>query len=219
MPQRQTAANVALACFATFIASVLLMPVVASGYDPVDQTISEGVLERHGWLQVAGFLALAAGSFALAWCLAVGRPSRAVLLVAALLAFAAACLVIVAVLPTDADGEASTWRGRGHNVAATLGFLSNNAAMVWAGRAFRQDTRLRSLAGASLMLGLVALALLLVLGGGVEQRGLVQRGAVACIVLWQVLVALRLRTAPRDARSSDAPRQAIAGASDADRPR
>ena len=56
----------AIICFALFAGSVLLMPAITHGYDPVTQTISEGVLLPYGYIQTAGLALLATGSFALA---------------------------------------------------------------------------------------------------------------------------------------------------------
>ena len=169
---------------------------VPSG-DPVDQTISEGALGAYGFVQVAGLLALAAGSLALAYCLRALRPPAALQPTIALITFSAACVVVVAVFPTDAQGGAETWTGRVHNAAATLAFISNVAAMLWSARAFRGDHRVAPLAGASLVIGATALLLLVLLRAGVEPRGLTQRAAVVCIQLWMILVALRLRSAER----------------------
>jgi hypothetical protein len=192
---RHAPTTAALAGFALFILSVLAMPLLEPAYDPVHQTISEGALGRDGAIQIAGFFALATGSFALAWCLCAMHPPGSILLTAALIGFSGACVVALAVFPTDASGETRTWTGQAHSAAATFAFISNVAAMLWSARAFHDDGRLAPFARLSLAVGVATLAMLILLRADVEPRGLIQRSAVAGIQLWLVAVSLRLRAA------------------------
>jgi hypothetical protein len=201
-------ATFALVCFSLFIASVVLMPMLASGYDPVRQPISEGVLTAASAVQVAGLLALAAGSLAIAWSVVAMHPAQTLRPVVALVAFSAVCVAVLAVFPTDADGDGgATWYGRVHGVAASLAFISNAAAMLWGSRVFGDEPRLAALAGRSLVIGVITSILLVMLAVGVEPRGVVQRAAVAGVLTWMISLALSLRglgkgvVHPRDWRS------------------
>ena len=122
----------AAACFYVFASSVLLMPAISDGYSPLHQTISEGVLEPYGHLQTAGFICLAAGSFALAAALGLGSARSSARGVAAWLACSAAFVVLLAIAPTDGDGAMRSLSGRLHNGAATLAYIAMTAAMTWA---------------------------------------------------------------------------------------
>ena len=194
---RRHLANLALYCYAAFIATVLAMPLLKDGYSPVEQPISEGAIGEHGFVQVLGLLALALGSFALAVLLRVTAQTRQVLGTSALVAVSAACVVGVALFPTDQPGEDSAV-GAIHGTAAALAFITNIAAMLWSAHAFRGERALRTIAMPSLALGAVALTLLVMLAAGVGPVGVVQRATVACEMAWLGLVALTLRSRADD---------------------
>ena len=60
---------IAIGCWALFVATVLAMPLLNDGYSPIDEAISYGAIDDYGWVQVAGFFALATGTSILAFCL------------------------------------------------------------------------------------------------------------------------------------------------------
>lgn len=194
---RRHLANLALYCYAGFIATMLAMPHLKDGYSPVDQPISEGAIGEHGFVQVLGLLALALGSFALALLLRLMAATRPLLGTSALVAFSAACVFGVAVFPTDQPGEDSTF-GAIHSAAAALAFITNIAAMLWSAHAFRGERGLRTIAMPSLALGAVALTLLVMLAAGIGPDGVLQRATVACEMAWLGLVALTLRSRAED---------------------
>jgi hypothetical protein len=81
-----------------------------------------------------------------------------------------------------------------HGAAAALAFITNIAAMMWSARAFRDERALRTIAFPSLVLGVIALTLLLMLAVGIGATGVVQRATVACEMTWLGLVAFTLRS-------------------------
>ena len=194
---RRHLANLALYCYAAFTATVLVVPFLKDGYSPVEQPISEGAIGEHGLVQVLGLLALALGSFALAFLLRMTAQTRQVLGTSALVAVSAACVVGVAVFPTDQPGEDSAV-GAIHGAAAALAFITNIAAMLWSAHAFRGEGGLRTIAMPSRVLGAVALTLLVMVGAGVGSIGAAQRATVACEMAWLGLVALTLRSRADD---------------------
>lgn len=182
----------ALGCYGAFALSVALMPLLKDGYSPVEQTVSEGAIGAHGWLQVAGLLALAAGTTAVAALLRASvRDAPAVSAMAALLLASAVATVLAAAVPTDAAG-AATRRGDVHLAAAAVAFVTTIAAMLVAARACRRHVPLRRLAPASLLPGSAALALLVVTGSGMDPSGLWQRATIAVELAWLVAVACAL---------------------------
>ncbi len=200
MTGRAQLATISLAAYAAFIATVVIMPFLKDAYSPIDETISEGAIGEHAWVQTAGFFALAAASLGISWLLYGERESRPPIAVtAAVLAFSTVFTVALAVVPTDAPGE-DTSGGAVHVAAAAFAFLVAIAGILSATVTFRGHEVLARLTTWSLIAGLAALALLAVTGLGVEPSGVWQRATVAVEVLWFVSVGVVFLAAERSPR-------------------
>ena len=168
-----------------FGATVLAMPLIKDGYR-INQTISEGAVGEWGFLQAAGFIALAAGGLLLARKL-VRAGLRGT---AGMVALSSICVALLVLFPTSAPDPTPTAVGRTHNVLAGIAFASYIAAMAWSARTSGQS---RPMAAISLALALASSIFVVALLIGVEPRGAVQRAAVACNLQWMLLTTLWLR--------------------------
>lgn len=178
--------RISLVLLAAFAVITLAMPAIRDSYGVTD-TISEGAVGEHGWLQAAAFVALAMSSFALAAALAMAGQRR----VAMLVATSALCVALLPVFPTVVDGE-QTFTGRAHNALAGAAFATNIVAMATASLAFRAHPVLERIALASGVLAATSALFVLLLAAGVEPRGAMQRASVAVNTAWMTIVALRL---------------------------
>jgi hypothetical protein len=200
---RRAVALGSLIAYAAFIGIVLAVPFVKEGFSPLSETISEGAIGEHAWLQATGFAALIAASAGISWLLYEERHvARGLALTAALLAVSTLFTVALAVFPTDAPAETTT-TGRIHITSAALAFIIALAGITSASWTFRGHPRLSRLAAWSFAAGVSAYALLLLTGSGIEPTGLWQRATVAIEVMWFVSVALVLISAPRASSAVD----------------
>ena len=168
------------------------MPFIKDGYSPVDQTISEGALGSYRWVQVIGFLALAAGSLCVAGLVySVRGASAGMAITAAVIAFSTVFTITLAIIPADGPAE-TTVGGRIHVAAAALAFIIAIAGILLASRTFRGHPVLAPLASASRIIGIASLALLVVAGAGIEPAGVWQRATVGGELAWFIVVAGRL---------------------------
>jgi hypothetical protein len=208
---RRRAPDTPLYGFSTFVATVLAMPLIKDGYDPVEQRISQGALGEYGLIQVFGILALAAGTFAVAYQVRVSCEVRHVHASAELTMASAACVAIVAIVPTDRPGG-DTVHGNIHLWLAVCASLLTIGGMMCGAFAFPRAPRLRTLAKPSLAFAVVSISLLAAMAAGIEPEGLVQRIAVVCQLSWLALLAWALRAQCREggealpARAAGTPR-------------
>ena len=182
----------AIACFALFAVSVLLMPAITDGYDPVRQTISEGVLAPYGYIQTGGLFLLALGSFALSASMCRRCADRRQYGTAALLASSAGFVVLLAIFPVDYGNHARSLAGRMHNFGAVSAFIAITAAMVWSSLPWRRRLAWRQALTIAVLAAMLAFAVCLTFDIG--PRGLVQRLSAAVQLAWLGLLALQLRS-------------------------
>jgi hypothetical protein len=168
------------------------MPVIQDGYDPVEQRISQGVLGAYGFVQVGGIFALAAGTMAVAVQLIRSSTANNVRATALMMMLSAACVALVAAIPTDPPGT-DTLHGSAHLTLAVGASIMNIAAMLNASYAFRRDDCVRALASPSLIFGVGSVVLLTMMSLGIGPAGLTQRVAVLCQLAWLALLAWTLR--------------------------
>jgi hypothetical protein len=185
--------------FTAFIVSVIAMPVIQDGYNPVEERISQAVLGAHGFVQVFGIFALSAGTLAVAVQLARSTTARTVWATAGLMLVSSACVAFVAAIPTDPPGGDSV-HGNAHLILAVGASIATIAAMLNASHAFRREDCVRELAIPSLFFGVASAALLTMMALNIGPAGLVQRIAVVCQIGWLALLAWNLRC-QRDSRS------------------
>ena len=178
--------------FAAFVASVLAMPLIQDGYDPVEQRISQGALGEYGLIQVFGILALATGTFSVACQVRASCSVRHVHASAGLIMASAACIAAVAIVPTDRPGG-DTVHGNVHLWLAVCASLATSSAMLCGAYAFRRVPALRTLAMPSRWYAIASMTLLALMAVDFGQPGLVQRIAVVCQLSWLALLAWNLR--------------------------
>ena len=200
---RRRAPDVPFLAFSAFIGSIVAMPVIQDGYNPVEERISQAVLGAHGFVQVFGIFALSAGTLAVAVQLARSTTARTVWATAGLMLVSAACVAFVAVIPTDPPGGDSV-HGNAHLTLAVGASIATIAAMLNASHSFRREECLRSLAIPSLIFGIASAALLTMMALNFGPAGLVQRIAVICQIGWLAMLAWNLRChATTDRPNSD----------------
>jgi hypothetical protein len=176
---------VAVLGVAIFLVVVLVLHVVQTHYDPVNQLMSELAVGPHGWAMFFAFagiaLALAGIQFSIA-TLGATLPLRGLLILAAILFLTAGMFPL---------GETSTI----HISAIAAAFVTAVLAMYLfpslAGRAAALATR-------SISWSLAAgVAISVALGHSLVPMGIGQRLAATFLVLWILVLGLRLWRAGR----------------------
>jgi hypothetical membrane protein len=198
-------AVVAIVGQAFFAATALLLPFV-SEYSLTSDYISELAIGRYGYLQTAAFFAVGSGTLALAVGIRVATKgswgSRVGSVFIGLYGLGG---ILVGIFPTgevDAAGsvESPTSVGIVHIGVSALAFVFGIAGMFVLSRTFKRDARWRAFWPLSLVLAVAALVAFIV---SVPSQGpwvgLIQRIFIGTIILWQVLVAFRLRSIARGA--------------------
>jgi len=205
-------AVVAIVGQALFAATALLLPLV-SEYSLTADYISELAIGRYGFLQTAAFFAAGVSSLALAVGIRVATKgswgSRVGSIFIALYGLGG---ILVGIYPTDEVDAAGrigspTSVGTVHIAVSALAFVFVIAGMFVLSRTFKRDARWRSFWSLSLVLAVAALVAFMV---SVPSQGpwvgLIQRIFIGTIILWQVLVAFRLRSIARGASAERPPR-------------
>lgn len=189
-----------IAGVAVFIAVALTLPVLKSGYGPVEDPVSRGAIGTWGWLQTSAFLALGLGSAAIAWTLYQRLPGRPGAVAALLVAGWSACIVLAGAFTADPADGAATTSGKLHSLVSVLGFLFVLAGMFAAALAARRVVgwqRHARVAVAWGSLGVVGLAATIATKDSAIW-GIVQRAFLAVVMTWLVGAAVTLQgRAPR----------------------
>ena len=165
---------------ATFVATVVPLHLLQPGYEPANQLMSELALGRYGWAMIFAFSGLALAVFGVQAAIgAIGATrSLRVLLAAAALFFLAA-----GVFPLGATSEI-------HIAAIAIAFVLSVLAMYFyptgAGRAAAAAPRVLSW---SLAAGIAAS---IALSHSVLPRGIGQRLAAVCLLVWLAVLGWRL---------------------------
>lgn len=165
---------------ATFLTVVLILHVVQTRYDPVNQLMSELALGPHGWAMFFAFAGIAAALAGIQFSIAT---LGATLALRGLLILAAIFFLAAGIFPL---GESSMI----HISAIAAAFMTAVLAMYLfpslAGRAAELATK-------SISWSLAAgLAVSVALGHSVIPMGIGQRLAAASLVLWILVLGLRL---------------------------
>lgn len=189
-------ALIAIAGITVFSVVVPAMHLLRPDLDPARRFVSEYAGGPYGALMTAGFVALGAGSLALALGLYRGASpagrSRAGLI---LLAVWGVGGLVVAVFPADPQGAPPTTHGAIHGLAAAVAFFSLGPAALLLARRFGRDARWRPFRRTSFVLGLLILAALITLVvSPPEFAGVAQRALLALDIVWLGAAALRLRS-------------------------
>ena len=205
-------AVIAIVGQAFFAATALLLPLV-SEYSLTADYISELAIGRYGYLQTAAFFAVGSGTLALAAGIRVATKgswgSRVGSVFIGLYGLGG---ILVGIFPTDevdAAGriESPTSVGTVHIGVSALAFVFGIAGMFVLSRTFKRDARWRAFWPLSLELAVAALVAFIVsVPSHGPWVGLIQRIFIGTIILWQVLVAFRLRSIARGASAEQPPR-------------
>lgn len=197
---------------AFFAATVLLLPLV-SEYSLTSDYISELAIGRYGFLQTAAFFAVGVSSLVLALGIRVAtKGSWGSRVGSAFFGLYGLGGILVGIFPTDEVDAAGhvgspTSVGAVHIGVSALAFLFGIAGMFVLSRTFKRDARWRAFWPLSLVLAVAALVAFVV---SVPSQGpwvgLMQRIFIGTIILWQVLVAFRLRSIARGASAEQPPR-------------
>lgn len=186
------ATSVSLVFFSLSLASVLALHVLVPELDPLTRYMSEYALGRFSLLMLVAFLALGAGSVALALALVpvAGRAS------AALVALWGVAMGALALFPTTTGGRATTEAARVHGTllaVAEAALVAGIALASWRLRAVPAWQRLGRVAlacGAITLASHVALVLVL----APPLPGLAQRIASLVTLAWLALAARAVAT-------------------------
>jgi hypothetical protein len=204
-PRLELIAAMAIVGLAFFTATALLLPLV-SEYSLASDYISELALGRYGYLQTTAIFAAGVSSLALAVGIREAtRGSWESPLGSTFFGLYGLGFILAGIFPTDEVDAAGrvgspTSVGTVHFVASLSAFVLGIAGMFVLSRTFKRDARWRGFWPWSLVLALAALVGFIVLvpseGAWV---GLYQRIYVGTIILWEVLVAFRLRSIAKGA--------------------
>jgi hypothetical protein len=198
MTERAPARSLALAGLAAFVALVAAQHLTRAGdLPPADHFVSEYAVGGGGWVQVAAFLAWAAGLAATAVLMARrarSRPLGRALAVAGLAAGAAGAVACAFFATQTIGGELP--RGVERTTAGQLHDLGS--AGIFFGLLLAAIAGARVIPRRAYRLGVLGLAALLVLipasliAAGYDAPGWGQRGFIAVGCLWQWLTVRQL---------------------------
>jgi hypothetical protein len=182
-----------------YILLTVLLGLLQTGYDPVQDTQSElGAVDApyRTIMNVVGFmgLGLAILAFAGAYGMVLGS-GWATWLVVGLLCLAGAGMVIVGFFPCDSGCVDVTSTGRLHGVFSMPGAIGLPAAAMVSGWVFSRDTRFgRGWPEASFVVGLLTLASGPLIQAGIVENanGLLQRLGMWPALLWMSTAAWKL---------------------------
>jgi len=174
------AGNLAITGAIGFVAVVASLHFLQSGYDPVNQLMSELALGTHGWAMLLAFVLIAA-SIA---CLAIGLTPSGSVWPPAILGIAALGFVGAGVFPL---GRASEW----HIALIATAFVAITLAMYLLPSAAPDQLGGKAKVASWCLAGGTAFSVLL--GHSMLPMGIGQRLAAACVVAWICFVGARLR--------------------------
>jgi hypothetical protein len=199
-PQRLSLlAVLAIAGQVVLLASAWLLPIV-SEYSLIGDNISELVLGRYGFVQMAAFLVAGVGTLGLAF--AIRELTEGVwgsLTGSLLIAVYGAGAILVAIFPTDpinspADVWSQSTTGTIHSFVALVSFVCAVVGMfILTHWTFMRAARWRSLLPWLALLPAGAFSLIIGQTQG-PHVGLLQRMLVTIISAWLILVAFRTRS-------------------------
>lgn len=176
-----------------FFVSLVALHFLRTEYNPLSQTVSQYAVGPYGYFMTAAFYALGVGVLALALGLlqSVSPPPR---IGSSLLGVAAMAVVFVGIFPVDRGFEAMPATEYVHDTALMIGFLSTLGAMITLSGRFAQDARWRSMGRISMALSFAAVIEFVVFIGlrNTLWIGVIQRAAIATILLWQFIAASQM---------------------------
>ena len=187
--------TLSLAGTVTFVALVAALHLLRTDQDPTARFVSQYAVGDYGSLMVVAFLALGGGSLALSLEL-MRRGGALPVIVALLLAVWGVAMIAAAIFPTDPPEAAATTRiGELHRDAARIGFGAVLIATLLFGAHSLFASEASGVRPWALLLAAAALVTYLALryGSTGEFAGLIQRGYLAVIVAWLVMLAIHLQ--------------------------
>ena len=192
-------ASISLVGVGTFVVGVLLLHLLQQDLNPARHTVSEYALGSFGWIQALDFLALGAGSLALALTLSrvVNDPGR---IAPILIGSWGVCAALLAFIPTDVTPEPTTTVGWAHGLIAMAGFALLIAGMFVIAGKFRRDAAWSALRTPTIAWAVTASAtffLMPILGA--SGQGIGQRIFIAVLLSWMLAMAYHARNLARSA--------------------
>jgi len=191
-------ASISLAGLGTFVVGVLLLHLLKQDLNPAQHTISEYALGSYGWIQTIDFLAVGAGSIALALTLArvVNDPGR---IAPILIGSWGVCAVLLAFIQSDGP-QPHTTRGWAHGLIAMAGFALLIAGMFVIAKKFRRDAAWSALRTPTIAwAGTASATFFLMSILGTSGQGIGQRIFIAVLLSWMLAMAYHARNLARSA--------------------
>ncbi len=199
--QRQAAffARLAIGGIILYLALDVITQLLPPHYNPISQAESDLAVGPYGFVMTINFVVRGLLSLALLASLAKGtvKDARSPLGMA-LLGIWSIAAVLLALFPTDLAGAHPTAHGAIHLLLAFIAFVCAPVGEVLLARGFARDVNLRSISAPAQGIAVAALVMMVVvlLGFGSRQVfGLFERGFLALVLAWMLLVAYRLRSA------------------------
>jgi len=197
--QAASVATVAVAGAAYFTLVIAALHFLRPDLNPISQPTSAYAVGSYSFLMTSAFFSMSVASLALVIGLYQGvhrgALSRAGL---ALLGAWAVGVLVAMIFPMDPEGAPQTISGMIHQTTGPLAFLCLTAGMMLVSWSFRQDVKWRPFHRTALALSLIMLAgyiaTFLSFATDSGTLGIAQRIALATVVTWMLLTAVRLRS-------------------------
>ncbi|MAZ05070.1 DUF998 domain-containing protein [uncultured Marinobacter sp.] len=185
-----------LAGVAVFGTSIIALHLTGSGVGWTDDYVSDLANQPFGWLFMVGGFAHGGGNLALALGLRGAlRPGRWRTWAVTLLGLASVGILLVALFPVEAPGQAPSVSGQLHRAAASTAFALELAALFVFSAAFRRQRVWRRRRAVSLALSAIAATALTVFVIAIQldiAPGLAERVALAVFLVWEVWAGVQI---------------------------
>ena len=177
------------------VVAIVALHVLRPGLDPGRYAISQYAASGpYSWLAALALVAMGGGALAVASALPAHGSRRRTW---ALVGVFGVGVLVAAAFPISPPGQGAPPSEHVHGAAAFFAFAALTIAMLVSARPFRADDRLRPLARATTVGGVLTLVLLL--GGDLvpaAARGTWERVYLAILLGWLLAVAARLARTP-----------------------
>lgn len=185
-----------LSGIAVFVSSIFLLHLTGSSIDWTRDYVSDLANEPFGWVFMGGAFVHGWGNLALTLGLRGAlRPGRLRTWAVLLFGLAAVGLLLTALFPVDAPGQAPGVSGQIHRAAASAAFALELAALFVFSVAFGRQRAWRRKRAVSLVLSVAAAVALTVFVIAVQldiAPGLAERVALAIFLVWEIWASVQL---------------------------
>ena len=185
-----------LAGVAVFGAAIIALHLTGSGVDWTSDYVSDLANQPFGWLFMVGAFVHGWGNLALTLALRGAlRPGPLRTWSVLLFGLAAVGILLAALFPIEAPGQAPNLPGQIHRGAASLAFALELAALFVFSAAFRRQLDWRRQRAASLVLSVIAATAVTAFVIAIQldiAPGLAERVALAVFLVWEVWACLQV---------------------------